>query len=282
MRAFFFYLKMLGVVLLMDVITSLFIRPLSDLLTNVFVLMIIPIILSVWIIIDLIKEIYYLIRPKKHPDNIKIQKEEEKKRQSEAAKQERIAEAGRIGEEQVKAEFSKIPNTIVLSNLYVPVNNENTKHTEVDIVVLNKVGIYVIEVKNYTGVIKGDKDAKNWIRTNKDTVKEFYNPLMQNEAHIEALIRYVGRFSSRVKCLIVFGDKADISAVKYTDYDRRIINTSDVRKTMATDIYGAPSKLTTEELEYIKTELQKCVDVSDDIKKEHLEYVKNKHKEELE
>ena len=49
----------------------------------------------------------------------------------------------------------------ILTNLYIPKNNTTT---EIDLVFINKTGMYVIESKNYSGKIYGSKENKYWMQ----------------------------------------------------------------------------------------------------------------------
>lgn len=74
----------------------------------------------------------------------------------------------------------------ILMNLNIPVNAMNT--TEIDLLLIHETGLYVFEVKHYTGTIYGkDTDAfwTQYFRTAKNEV--FKNPIEQNGYHIRAL-----------------------------------------------------------------------------------------------
>ena len=79
-----------------------------------------------------------------------------------------------------------IPATTIFHDLYIP--NEHG-HTQIDMVVHTNVGIFVFEVKNYSGWIFGDANATKWTQIlayGRERYK-FYNPIKQNEGHIVAL-----------------------------------------------------------------------------------------------
>ncbi len=59
--------------------------------------------------------------------------------------------------------------------------------TQIDHVVLSKYGIFVIEVKNYSGWIFGKEKDPQWTQVIYRTKNRFQNPLRQNYRHIEAL-----------------------------------------------------------------------------------------------
>ncbi len=83
--------------------------------------------------------------------------------------------------------YKHIPgNGKILMNLNVPVNE--TKTTEIDLVLIHESGIYVFEIKHYKGTIFGMDTDEYWtqyFRTSKNSI--FNNPVHQNEYHINAL-----------------------------------------------------------------------------------------------
>lgn len=65
---------------------------------------------------------------------------------------------------------------------------KNRKSTEVDVIMVNKYGFFVIESKNYIGKISGRITDKQWIQTKrKKGNRTFYNPVLQNEHHLNVV-----------------------------------------------------------------------------------------------
>lgn len=69
-----------------------------------------------------------------------------------------------------------------------------------DHVVLTPFGIFVIETKNYQGIIYGSKERKTWLVNGKF---KMMNPFVQNYGHIRALTslldkKYQDKFISMV------------------------------------------------------------------------------------
>ena len=95
----------------------------------------------------------------------------------------------------------------MLTNVYIPKNDGTT--TEIDLLMINKTGIYVFESKNYSGWIFGDEKSKNWTQTLKGGKKnKFFNPILQNRAHINALKKLVKDVdSNNFYSYIVFSDR---------------------------------------------------------------------------
>ena len=82
-----------------------------------------------------------------------------------------------------------------------------TETTEIDVLMLHRTGIYVLESKNYSGWIFGNEKDASWTQTlpNKDK-NHFYNPVRQNKTHIMWLNEMLGNDMST--SIIVFSEDA--------------------------------------------------------------------------
>lgn len=82
---------------------------------------------------------------------------------------------------------TKYGEKYVINNLIVA--DENGHTSQIDHIVINRGGIYVIETKNYSGRIYGSEHDKEWTQVLKfGKVKyKHYNPLRQNATHIYRL-----------------------------------------------------------------------------------------------
>ncbi|MBO5805636.1 MAG: NERD domain-containing protein [Tidjanibacter sp.] len=81
---------------------------------------------------------------------------------------------------------SGIPSSTIFHDLYIPTKRG---HTQIDLVVPTNVGIFVIEVKDYSGWIFGNGNHDRWtqVLAYGREKHQFYNPIKQNAGHIEAL-----------------------------------------------------------------------------------------------
>lgn len=71
----------------------------------------------------------------------------------------------------------------------VYIKKRNNDYTQIDLVLPTKVGIFVFEVKDYSGWLFGNCNNKNWTQMlafGKEK-NRFYNPVKQNQGHIGAL-----------------------------------------------------------------------------------------------
>lgn len=91
--------------------------------------------------------------------------------------------AGRQGEEIADSLIRSVMNEhdILLSNLKISYDG---KKAEIDKLIINSHGIFIIEVKNYNGILKGSPDDYNWLQTKVSQcgnifTKEVQNPIRQ-------------------------------------------------------------------------------------------------------
>lgn len=84
---------------------------------------------------------------------------------------------------------------------------------QIDHIVINKYGIFVIETKNYSGCIYGEENAREWTQILGSVTNNFYNPVMQNSTHIYHLSKRLG-IKNVFKNIVVFLPRADISCAK--------------------------------------------------------------------
>ena len=103
-----------------------------------------------------------------------------------------------------------------LFNCYLP--KRNGESTEVDLILLHESGIYVFESKNYSGWIFGTETQQYWTqslpgRYGQAHKVKFFNPILQNQAHLKWLGKYLGIDSNLFYSCIVFGDECTLKDI---------------------------------------------------------------------
>ena len=103
----------------------------------------------------------------------------------------------------------------VLRNLLLPTATGEAQDTEIDLVLLHTSGVYVLEVKQYSGWIFGHPKDKYWTQTCSDgrggsRKFKLYNPLWQNFGHVQALKQNLAVFGALpLWPIVVFGDHCE-------------------------------------------------------------------------
>lgn len=89
-----------------------------------------------------------------------------------------------------------IPAQTIFHDLYVKM--PNGKYAQIDLVVPTKVGIFVFEVKDYSGWIFGSGYNSEWtqVLAYGNSKYRFYNPIKQNSKHISDLKKQLTQFES--------------------------------------------------------------------------------------
>ena len=144
----------------------------------------------------------------------KIRKYEERERVIEAQVEKSAGENKRSAynelkqrmlEDMIVAEVeNKWPEAKVLKNVHVP--KSDGQSTEIDVLVFDSKGIFVIEAKNLNAQIEGSwkENRLEAVYPNNDR-HPLYNPIVQNAKHIEYLRSILGVDAKYVRNIVVFG-----------------------------------------------------------------------------
>lgn len=133
---------------------------------------------------------------------------------------------GILGEYKVRRVLgrTKVGKKYVINN--VTVVNEG-KSSQIDHILINLKGIFVIETKNYSGQIYGQEHQGEWtqVLAYGKVKNKLYNPIMQNKTHVYALSKIINRSDCFIP-LVVF-NKAELKTpisdvINLRDLRRRI------------------------------------------------------------
>jgi hypothetical protein len=103
--------------------------------------------------------------------------------------------AGIIGEKKARERILRIlrPDDRLFSNVTVSYDN---RETELDNVIVNRCGVFIVEVKNYSGTLKGNADDFEWTKSHisqagNEYTKTVKNPIRQVKRQIYILAKYL-------------------------------------------------------------------------------------------
>ncbi|MEQ2525148.1 nuclease-related domain-containing protein [Bacillaceae bacterium CLA-AA-H227] len=92
---------------------------------------------------------------------------------------------GDIGEYKINIQLDQLPKTFkYLSDVMLGNDKSKSGYSQIDHLIFTPYAIFVIETKNYTGTIYGDRDRAKWSLNGKF---QFMNPFHQNIGHIKAV-----------------------------------------------------------------------------------------------
>ena len=217
------------------------------------------------------------------------------------------SDKGAYGEDLIHKEIKgfEIDGGKILRNIYIP--REGAESTEIDLVLIYKGGIYVLESKNYSGWIFGSDDAKMWTQCltqgrNKAAIKnQFLNTIYQNKLHIECLKKLLndyasGEFSERkreelvnsnffenklkkqvpIHSIIVFSERCKLRDIKLTRNDTFVVKINDLKELIFNLNVKYYNCLNDNDIEWIYSVLQSYTMVSENFKEKHIENIRSK------
>ena len=121
----------------------------------------------------------------------------------------KIRYIGRQGEKEVSSVLKTLPCSCRVLNDYLLPYGCGT--SQIDHIVISPVGVFVVETKNYSGVIYGSDYKEIWSHYVGNKNYGFYSPIFQNNSHIDCLKVLLGENVPMYSC-IVFADKCRIKA----------------------------------------------------------------------
>jgi hypothetical protein len=117
-----------------------------------------------------------------------------------------------------------VPAQTIFHDLYV--RKPNGRFSQVDLVVPTKAGIIVFEVKDYSGWIFGKGHQEQWTQVlayGREKYR-FYNPIMQNQRHIEELRKQLRQFEKiPFFSIIVFDGYCELRDISFIPHGTFIV-----------------------------------------------------------
>ncbi|MDD2391538.1 MAG: NERD domain-containing protein [Bacilli bacterium] len=116
---------------------------------------------------------------------------------------------GWLGEFRARLKLLRLPKDkyLLLSNIMI--KDENGTH-QIDHLVISQYGIFVIEVKNYNGLIVGNEYKDKWIQYLGKKKYYMNNPIHQNYGHIKALANLLNMSDDLFISVICNADKTNL------------------------------------------------------------------------
>lgn len=114
---------------------------------------------------------------------------------------------GFIGELKTNILISFLDNSSykIINNFMTEING---KSCQIDHLIVSPYGLFVIETKNYSGWIYAS-DNDYWTQVNYRRKNKFYNPIKQNNGHVNVLKHYLKKYSDiKYIPIVVFSSDA--------------------------------------------------------------------------
>ena len=116
---------------------------------------------------------------------------------------------GKMGEFNVSVVLATLPKDEyqVINDIIIP---SKYGTTQIDHVVVSVYGIFVIETKNYKGLIYGGEDAETWTKNMWGNKYSLRNPLKQNYGHVKSLQAILNIPKEMFIPIVVFSNRAKL------------------------------------------------------------------------
>ncbi|MFJ7667091.1 nuclease-related domain-containing protein [Lysinibacillus sp. NPDC097195] len=165
-----------------------------------------------------------------------------------------------------------------LLNVYILKKNSQD-WTEVDLLYIDRTGLYVIESKNYSGWIFGNEAQQQWTQTMKNNKKfKFYNPIRQNATHIRAIQKFLGLPDEIFHSVIVFSERCVLKKVEVKSENVYVLKRENLKRFIATRNQSSKQVFTQHEIESIYKKLRPQMHVTEIVKAQHLQTIQQKYK----
>lgn len=192
-----------------------------------------------------------------------------------------LFDKGRYGEYQTYKQLKTYEKggARFLLNLYIPKREGET--TKIDVLMLSTKGVFVFEIKNYSGWIFGDEDRKNWYQTllrgrGRSHKESFYNPIMQNRTHIKYLKTLLGE-DTPMHSFITFSERCTLKNVQVKRQDIHVINQYDVARVVSRICNQIPGeRLSEKQVEAQYNKLYSYTHVDEKTKAQHVADIESK------
>lgn len=180
-------------------------------------------------------------------------------------------EQGDFGEFKVKNKILRLGEKLGYFYLVRDVYIE-TKYfvQQIDHILINSNGIFVIESKAVSGRVAGHANEECWVSRIYGNYTPFYNPIMQNKKHIEALRDLLGN-EYMYHSVIVFSENN-----KPNNLPGNVVNIREVQDYILS--FDCEPKLDQGAIDYLKSRIEEILKDRVALKKKHHEQLKVKKK----
>lgn len=174
---------------------------------------------------------------------------------------------GYVGEEVANRELNKLgDNYKVLNDIMV--YSDNKTH-QIDHIVVSKYGVYVIEMKNYGGTIKGKEKDDEWIQNIGTKTNKLKNPIKQNHGHILSLKDVTKEKENIFIPIVCFGNNVELKL----DVTSKAVLLKNLNKTVK-----SYREVRIDNIDKVLTKINDANITDKKVRKEHVSNIKKKYK----
>jgi len=160
-----------------------------------------------------------------------------------------------------------------INNLYIP---HKGKSTEIDVLMIHEKGLFVFESKNYSGWIFGSVDQQKWTQCFPNKEKhQFYNPILQNRTHINAIAVYLNLPIEDFSSFIVFSEHCELKRIPENSDNFTILKRDKLLKNIRQVLDNRAIRYTKEQVDSFAQKLETTSSADDQKKQEHIADIKS-------
>lgn len=180
------------------------------------------------------------------------------------------------GERCLLSALRNLPgNPYFFRNLYLPTVTGRT--TEIDLVMVHESGIYVFESKDFSGWIFGSQSHQYWTQTLPGKwhahKTRFFNPLLQNAAHIRHLRRILNIEGLPYYSYIVFSNRCVFKDI-HVESGHTVLHLADLRQSVIKQIMMPGAHIPSPTIESICRQVESFTNVPPIVKQAHIEQLR--------
>ncbi len=157
--------------------------------------------------------------------------------------------------------------------------DEELVTTQVDIIAIDNTGIYVIESKAFSSIIKGKSNEKTWVQLfSGKNYNRFSNPINQNKRHLEAVKNNLKEFALPENCFksyIVFDNNCKLDVTVDKNCHAKVIQQKDLFYSILAERKNTENVLTDELVNNISRRFRAHASIDDKMKMEHIKRRQN-------
>jgi hypothetical protein len=121
---------------------------------------------------------------------------------------------GLLGEDRVSFLLEALDKPDYRIGNNVLMLNDDGRSLQIDHIVVSIYGIFVIETKNYKGIIVGNEKDKQWTQYTETRQYSLYNPIRQNFGHMQELRKILWNGLKMVS-IICFTERSELQVTSY-------------------------------------------------------------------
>lgn len=172
---------------------------------------------------------------------------------------------GDVGEVLTASVLRNSCDMQVIRNVYLPVDDH---FMEIDMIALSPLGVFVVENKNYSGLVSGSYNDKAWkVLYGIEHIETLSNPIVQNLRHknrVIDILKLYDFYNIPVFQPVIFNDKTQLNLKNCEKYVFSLSEFADTYNQVKSR--GTISDETLSELSYLFKRYSNC---SDEMKRLH-------------